>query len=424
MIDKIKPKSEFSRNVLTLMTGTTIAQAIPIAISPILTRLYSPEDFGIFAVFSSIVILLCILSAGRYEMAIILPKKNEDANNILILSLVLVSLFSIIVFLLIFTFYDFLISIKILSNLGFYLYLIAPMIFLTSIFQIFYNWLNRQKEYKKLAISKVTQTSSTAITNIFLGIKEILTNGLIIGQFIGQIITTVYLFVKTKNTINFNKITNYEIKMLMKKYSNFPKFDVLSSFLNALSLQLPIILLGFLFTPAVVGLFAFSRRIVGLPITLLSSSVTTVFKQTSTNDYNKYGNCTKIYKKTLISLIKIGILPSIFLFLFAPVLFEFIFGKEWREAGVYTQILVPMFFLRFISSPLTYIFYITNNHKLNLIGQILLLIFSSAGLFFGYLVNSIITSLLFFAIGLSLIYLYYLYKSYILSKGIINDKLS
>ena len=82
MIKALKPKSEFARNILTLMTGTAIAQAIPIAISPILTRLYSPEDFGVFALYMGVVSIGGILATGRYEMSVMLPKKDSDAMKI------------------------------------------------------------------------------------------------------------------------------------------------------------------------------------------------------------------------------------------------------------------------------------------------------------------------------------------------------
>ena len=98
MIKKLKPKSEFSRNVLTLMTGTTIAQAIPIAISPILTRIYTPEDFGVFALYMAIAAIISVVSTGRYEMAIMLPKRNEDVNAIVKLILILLSSISIFFF--------------------------------------------------------------------------------------------------------------------------------------------------------------------------------------------------------------------------------------------------------------------------------------------------------------------------------------
>jgi len=89
MLTKLKPKSEFSRNVLTLMTGTTIAQAIPIAISPVLIRIYTSEDFGVFALYMSIASILSVVATGRYEMAIMLPKKDSDAINVVVLSMII-----------------------------------------------------------------------------------------------------------------------------------------------------------------------------------------------------------------------------------------------------------------------------------------------------------------------------------------------
>ena len=80
------PKGSFAAHVLTLMTGATIAQAIPIAIAPILTRLYTPSDFGVFALFSSLVSLAAIIATGRYELAIMLPEDDQDAINLMALS--------------------------------------------------------------------------------------------------------------------------------------------------------------------------------------------------------------------------------------------------------------------------------------------------------------------------------------------------
>ena len=102
--DKLKAKNEFTRNVLTLMMGTTIAQAIPIAISPILTRIYSPKDFGLFALFMSITSFISVSATARYELAILLPKSEEEAINIVSLSMIFAILISLISLLVIFIF--------------------------------------------------------------------------------------------------------------------------------------------------------------------------------------------------------------------------------------------------------------------------------------------------------------------------------
>ena len=103
----MQSKSEFSRNVLTLMTGTTIAQAIPIAISPILTRIYTPEDFGLFAIFIAITSIFGSMANGRYELAIMLPTKDEDAINIFALGFIISTFISLVLLLLVVLFHDF-----------------------------------------------------------------------------------------------------------------------------------------------------------------------------------------------------------------------------------------------------------------------------------------------------------------------------
>ena len=124
MINKFKPKSEFSKNVLTLMTGTTIAQAIPIAISPILTRIYTSEDFGIFALFIAITTIFGTIANGRYELAIMLPKKDEDAINIFALGFIITCFISLILLILVLVFNDY--FTKLLGNeeVSFWLYFV------------------------------------------------------------------------------------------------------------------------------------------------------------------------------------------------------------------------------------------------------------------------------------------------------------
>ena len=96
MINKLKIKSEFGKNILTLMTGTTLAQAIPIAISPILTRIYAPEDFGVFALYAAVASVMSIAATGRYELAIMLPRKESDAFSIAVLSAAIAAVLSVI----------------------------------------------------------------------------------------------------------------------------------------------------------------------------------------------------------------------------------------------------------------------------------------------------------------------------------------
>ena len=148
MVNNLKPKSEFSRNVLTLMTGTTIAQAIPIAISPILTRIYTPGDFGVFALFLAIIGVFSVVASGRYELALMLPRKEEDAINIFSLGTIIIFLLTIFLFLFIFLFHQYLVDMSQNEEIGYWLYFMPLAFFLIGIFNLLSYYNNRQKNYK------------------------------------------------------------------------------------------------------------------------------------------------------------------------------------------------------------------------------------------------------------------------------------
>jgi len=181
MLNKLKPKSEFSRNVLTLMTGTTIAQAIPIAISPILTRIYTPEDFGLFALYISIALLFATAATGRYELAIMLPKKESDAVNIVFLSLLITLIITLLTLFIVFFFNQSITNILGNQDISSWLYFIPFTVFFMGLYQSLNYWNNRKKEYKRLAISRVVQSGVTGGANLGMGGLQFGASGLIVG---------------------------------------------------------------------------------------------------------------------------------------------------------------------------------------------------------------------------------------------------
>ena len=376
MINKLKPKSEFSRNVLTLMTGTTIAQAIPIAISPILTRIYSPEDFGLFGLYMSIVTMLSVLVTGRYELAIMLPKKDEDAINLLMLSLIISVLVSVFFLIIILVFNQEITKVLGNPNISNWLYMIPISIFFIGIYQSFTLWHNRKKRYKDLAKTRVIQNGIMGIGNIGLGITFTGVFGLIVGLLLGQILA-IHKLIHT-STLYDKKIYSYvsslKIKALAKKYIKFPKYDILAAFSNVASQQVPHILFNALFSSTIAGYFYLTQRMMSMPVNLISSAVLDVFKEQASKDYKKEGNASKIYIATFKKLFLLSIIPSVLIYIFSVDIFVIVFGEKWKIAGEYAQILVPMLFLRFISNPLSFMFYIGEKQKLNLLLQFLTLI--------------------------------------------------
>jgi len=410
MLNRLKPKSEFSRNVLTLMTGTTIAQAIPIAISPILTRIYTPEDFGVFALYMSVASILSVIATARYEVAIMLPEKDDDALNIMILSIAiacLISLSTLIVIILFNKQITTLLGNVAISN---WLYLVPISILFTGLYQTFNYWENRQKKYKNLALSRVYQSSTTSAANLTIAPIINGSSGLILGNIFGSIVATLYLIKKSalldKNffqVIHINKILS-----VAHRYIKFPKFDLLASLLNVSAQQVVNILFNSIYSSIFAGYYYLTQKMLGLPVSMIAASVLDVFKEKASKDFQRLGNAKSIYVTTFFKLLALSLVPSIVIYVYAIDIFTFVFGEQWSESGVYARLLVPMLFLRFISSPLSFMLFIGDRQELNLFGNFLFLI----GTLFSFYVAStpydVIVNLSF---AYSFVYLMYLWFS-------------
>lgn len=413
MLTKLKPESEFSRNVLIVFSGTLVAQIVPFIASPILTRIYSPDIFGVFALIISIVSIFSMIASGRYEMAIVIAEKHE-LNKILKICFSLIIFFvGILLFSMFFITETTLKQIH-LSQLYELTYLIPIIVLLMAIFQIYYNVLVKNKMFRVLSNNKILLAFSTVVLQIVLGYVFSSNYGLIFGYLFGFVFSLFFLF--SMKVINFEDILQTkEILNIAKKYSNFPKYSLPSDFLNVVSNQLPVLLIGSMFSITSLGYYALVNRLLSAPVSLLSSSILDVFKQKATEDFKLYGNCRAIYKNTFYKLLIMSFFPFLLFWIFADDVFGFIFGSEWSTAGKYAQILAPLFFLKFIASPLSYVFIIVQKQKWDFIGQLSLLFVTSLAMYIGYIYSDILLMLKLFALFYSIIYLAYIVLSFILS---------
>ncbi len=356
MINKFKPKSEFSKNVLTLMTGTTIAQAIPIAISPILTRIYTPEDFGVFALYMGIASIVAVIATGRYEMAIMLPKKDSDAVNIVALSVIISFLVSFISLVIVFVFNTQITTVLGNQEISNWLYFIPITILLTGIYQSFNYWSNRKKQYRRLATSGVIQSSATSTINLCMGFNGFGSSGLIIGQLIGHITATIILVkqVLKIDRLFFYQINKYKIIILFKRYISFLKFGVLALFTSNLAGQSLFFLISIYLNATILGFISLILRLISIPSAFLSKNLGDVFYQEISllkkeDSYEKIKNFTK--KLTLYSFVTYFVIYIIF-----ENYFVFMFGEQWADAVVYVKYLLVVAVFSFIFSPLTMLF--------------------------------------------------------------------
>ncbi len=358
------------------MTGTALAQAIPIAISPILTRLYSPEEFGVFALYMAVASIASIFVTGRYELAILLPKDDSDAIQIVALAAGLSCGLSFVL----------LVAVVVLnqkithwlgaSGLSMWLYWVPASTLLMGLYQSLNYWNNRKSYYRRLAISRVVQSGSASIGQLSGGYAAAGAVGLVGGQIFGQFLSTATLarLMWNEDRQQIKNIKRNLIATAAKVYSNFPKYLVAAHGFNTASSQMPIMMITALFSTTITGFYTLTQRVLGAPMSLVAGAIGDVFRQEASYAYVHTGNCKSIYRSTFRRLLSISFLPFLVFFFLAPNLFSFVFGAKWAVAGEYAQILTPMFFLRFITSPISQVAVIAQKQKIDLIWQLTLLV--------------------------------------------------
>lgn len=392
------PKSAYARNVLTLMTGTSLAQAIPIAISPILTRLYSPEEFGRFALYMAITMIASVLVTGRYELAILLPRQDRDALQITALAIVLSMTISTALLLIVIFLAQPMAVLLGDAALIPWLYWIPASTLLLGIYQSLNYWSNRKAQYKRLAISRTAQSTSVALTQMGSGYAGSGASGLVVGQVAGQVLATSVLarLIWREDQRLIRTLQPLRSLVLAKKYIDFPKYLIAAHGFNSASSQMPVLLLSAFFNTATAGFFTLTQRIIAAPMSLVAGALGDVFRQEASHAYIHQGNCEEIYKRTFKRLLLISIFPFLIFFFVAPDLFSMIFGEQWRVAGEYAKILTPMAFLQFITSPLSAMFLIAEKQRLDLMWQIFLFVLVLISLLVGkFLLSSNLALILF-----------------------------
>ena len=370
MLNKLKPKSEFSRNVLTLMTGTTIAQAIPIAISPILTRIYTPEDFGLFALYISIALLFATAATGRYELAIMLPKKESDAVNIVFLSLLITLIITLLTLFIVFFFNQSITNILGNQDISSWLYFIPFTVFFMGLYQSLNYWNNRKKEYKRLAISRVVQSGVTGGANLGMGGLQFGASGLIVGNIIGQSLSTLYLFnhVYKEDSRSIRLFNKIKIIALLKKYKKLPLLNMPNVLIDNFRLSGINILIAKFFTTSTLGQFALAWKMVQTPMSVIGKSLSQVFFQKIASV--KRDELYAIIKKFIVKASLVALPIFLIIYFFSVDIFSFVFGENWSEAGEAASVMSPWLFLNFLTSPLSQIFIILNKQEIMLIFSI------------------------------------------------------
>lgn len=393
--------SHYKKNVLTMVGGRIIAQAIPILLTPLFTRIYSPGEFGVFAVYSSIVSLVALISNGRYCLSIILPKEKAKAQSMVLLSSLLTIVVSIL-FLTILIFFrkEIFNSLNLNSISDYSLLLVLNIIFL-GLYEAIYYYALREKKFRVLATNLIVQSSILIVIRLVAGYFGFTNIGLILSYLVSYIVSYMLLLFKS-GLPNVMSLLKQNFKILLKEYSNFPRFSLFSDILGFLSVNFPNILLNKAYGSSSAGYFSLSDKVLGTPLWFVTSSVGDVFKQEASEQYRNGGSCKAIFEKTTKSLILIGIIPFLLIFTVVPYLIPFIFGEIWSPAGEYIRIFSLMYFSNFVVNPTAHIVYIVNKQKYAVLFQVVKVISLVLAFIIGFYNNSLTLGLIFWSVLMTL----------------------
>lgn len=413
----LKNKSTYILQIATLMSGTLIAQVITLAFIPIITRLYTPSEFGVYALFMTLSSIVGLVSSLKYDQAIMLPKQEIDAQAIVFLSVLITSVITLLSIIAVLVFYDLLLE-YFLGN-STMIVLLPIGILLVGLLQIFNAYSSRKQYYKELSIVKVY--NSSIIVGVQSTIRYLLKlDGLVIGKILGDVVS-LFLLLKLhikKQTLQLKQISKNRMIVNAAKYNSFPKYQSTTVFMSAISQSLPVLLFASLYSPEIAGFYSLAIRMLQVPVGLIGSSTREVYYQKASKMYAAGESIFLLYKKTTLGLIKIFILPFIIIVLFGDILFNFIFGSEWLRSGEFSQVMIFWIYLLFINSPSVATYSILNMQNIQMKLEIISITLRFLSIYIGfYFFNSFLISIFLyvfvsFCINLfAIIYIYIKLKS-------------
>ncbi|MDG1457998.1 MAG: oligosaccharide flippase family protein [Pseudoprimorskyibacter sp.] len=357
-------QSSFLRAVAVLSGGQAVAILVPILVAPILGRLYVPADYGALAAYMAPAAILAMLASLQFQHAIIAERTDHNAALVgwicIIGSLTISGLSALAVALL----WN---SVLMQTATGAWFILLPVTLAGTGLVTAGQFQANRHRYYRWIAALQIIVMVTTVTLSILLGVLGWGANGLLTSYFLSQLIQILgfgCLLVWGKTALPHPSLRR--LRMLIRRHWKFPAFTLPSEFLGQMNMQLPVLALTAVGADATLGAFTRARQLVSMPFTVMGHSVGQVFRREGSELYRRTGSCRRLMLKTAGGMFSICLVPCVIFLIFAPWLAVFYLGPDWREAGELSRILAPMLLMRATSSPVSNVYFFTENQLLNL----------------------------------------------------------
>ena len=358
-----KVPNDFFNNVLKISTSTIISALVVAIALPIITKMFSASILGKYQLLISIITIFGVISCFKYEMAIVLPEKDNIASNVLILCLLALSSFCLILLLIFYLTNGVLLKALNAENLIDTFWLVPIGVFFFGLFEIIKYSLLRKKLFNLFSKARVYQVLSTQSLMIVFGLINPSFISLFLAFISGHFISTA-VFLK-KSLMKIKPTKNIQIFEVAKKFKKFPFFNTPMVFANTLSNELPVFFLATYFSSETLGYFLLANRLIVIPMNLIGTAINKVYFQKASETFNENKkNLFALYINTTKKLILLG-MPPLFMFYFSSdFIVDLIFGDKWVVTGQMMKIVAITAFFKFITSPIGTSFTIINKQDI------------------------------------------------------------
>lgn len=358
-------QSKGVRAIAVLAGGTALAQLITLASLPVLTRLFTPEDFALLAVFVSLAGILSVIGCARLEMAIPIPADNRDGGAILIAALLVSAGFSVLLWVVLFLARDLLRIHGGDTGIGNYLLLVPLAVWFTSSSLALQYWLARVRRFHVVSQAKISRSASGSLIQIGTGWLGLGPIGLILGQIvIGGAGGLRQVFnVAARDGPLLRSVSAGRVRALLKEYRGFSLYSSMGALSNSSSSHVPVLIIAAFAVGPEAGFLMLATRVMSSPISLIGSAVSQVYVSRAP-EADRAGNLGQMTVRTLRGLIKTAVAPLVMLGVVAPVLFAVLFGQEWYRAGEIVTLMTPWIIMQFLATPVAPALQVTRNERL------------------------------------------------------------
>ena len=378
-------KPGFLPHFFTMLSGATLAQVIPLLLLPVITRIYTPNEIGVFAAFLSIFVILASFMTARYEYAILLPKRNVDAEQLFYLGMGSALATTLLTAILLLLWAPELARLAGSPAYASWLYLIPVSMFFYSIFLMGSYYLTRYKDFGGIAVSKVVQATSMSSTQVGLGWMGAGSMGMVVGKVLGDMFHSLVILwrLRTLQQAFRAGVSFRHMRVLALKYRNFPLYNTPHAFFNTTSNNVSVLVYNRYFSEAATGYYALAVRFTFGPVHLITRALAQVFSKEITDIFHREEAIYPFFRKTVYSMALYGVVPFFLLWMAAPELFAWLLGTEYRATGVLVRMILPWVFVVYLTSPVTFIPILLQRQRKAMLIDFFYMVLRFAGLYAG-----------------------------------------